>query len=131
MKYEDLFLLRCIFNSDDDAQVVEDIYAGYDKSFNLIVLLEHTDYDEPEYNCCIYAIIKKDEAFKLAKRLHVPMTHLPSIICNSVDDEYYNLVNPTLRQTQDCFKEILECFIDEKCKFHVVRTYGCYGYCCC
>ncbi len=130
MKHEDLFLLRYIFSSDDDGNPVEDIYVGYDEAFNLIVLIEHADYDFPEYNCCAYAVINKDEAFKLAKRLKASMTELPGIVSYSVDDEYYEIVNPSIRQTQECFRDILGCFANEKCIFRLVRTYGAYGYSC-
>jgi len=130
MQRNDLFLLRYIFSSDDDGNPVEDIYVGYDGNFNLIVLIEHTDYDEPEYNCCAYAIIKKDDAFSLAERLKVSMSDLPDVVGDSVDDEYYEIINPSIRQTQECFHEILECFVDEKCRFRLVRTYGAYGYTC-
>lgn len=130
MKHDNLFLLRCIFNSDDDCAAVEDIYAGYDESLDLVVLLEHTDYDCPEYDCRTYAVVGKDEAFELAKRLGVPMTRLPDVIGDSSGEGYRYTVNPTLRQTQDRFKEILEYLVAEKCRFRLERTYGRYGYCC-
>ena len=130
MKHDDLFLLRSIFNSDDDGNPIEEIWTGYDKSLNLIVLLEHTDYDYPEYNCATYAVINKEDAFSLARRLKVNMTDLPDIIADSIDSQYLEIINPSLRQTKECFAEILECFADERCRIRLVRTCGAYGYSC-
>ena len=130
MKHDDLILPRYIFSSDDDGNPVEDIYAGYDEAFNLIVLIEHTDYDFPEYNCCTYALVEKNEAFNLAKRLKISMTELPGIVSDSVDEEYYGSVNPSIRQTRDCFKEILDRFVYEKCRFQLIRRRGQHGYIC-
>lgn len=129
MKREDLFLLHCIFNSDDDADIVNDIYAGYDEDFNLIILMEHTDYDDPQYNCDAYAVVGKDEAYDLSKRLGVPMTRLIDVIENAVSD-YDNFVNPTLRQTRDCFSDILQFVRDNGGRSRLYRTYGAYGYTC-
>lgn len=129
MKHEDLFLLDEIFNSDDDAEVVEDIFAGYDETFNLIILLEHTSYDEPECNCCTYALVEKDEAFLLSKKLSVPMTHLVDVLKDSVKS-YRRLVNPTLRQTRDCFSDILRLVSHNGCRYTLHRTHGADGYKC-
>lgn len=129
MKSNELFLSSCIFSSDDDSPIVEDIYVGYDKSLNLIVLIEYTDYDEPEYNCATYAIIKKDEAFELAKRLRIAMTELPSVISTSMD-EYAGIVNPTLSQTEACFRDVLDYLVNNNCKFQLVREPGLHDFCC-
>lgn len=130
MKHDDLFLLQYIFSSDDDFNPVEDIYVGYDESFNLILLLEHTDHDFPLFNCHTYALIKKEDAFSLARKLSIPMTELPTVISNAPDDSYYEIINPTLNEVRDCFKDIIDCFTDEKCRFQIVRKYGKYGYHC-
>lgn len=130
MKHGDLFLLRSIFSSDDDGNPVEDLFAGYDDQHNLIVLLEHIDYDEPENNCHAYAIVNKDEAFDLARRLKVPMTELPDLIGGSVDDEYFEIINPSPRQVRNCFKEILDNFTIEKCRFRLIRKAAASGYTC-
>lgn len=118
MKHDDLFLCLHIFSSDDDAEVVEDILTGYDESLNLILLLLHTDYVEPENNHQTYATINKDEAYKFAKRLHVPMCRLPNVIAEYAS-EYGRLVNPTLSQTRDCFTDILKFATDKGCKLRL------------
>lgn len=129
MRRKDLFLLHDIFNSDDDADVVNDICAGYDEDFNLIILMEHTDYVEPEYNCNVYAVVGKDEAFNLSKRLGVPMAQLIDAIEDAVSG-YDRLVNPTLKQTRDCFSDILRFVRDNGGRSKLHRTYGADGYTC-
>ena len=130
MRHEDLFLLSYIFSSDDDGDCLEDIYAGYDDKFNLVILIEHMDSNYPEHNCCAYAIINKDDAFLLAKQLKVGMTDLPAAISKSIGDDYYDLVNPSVNQTQRCFREIIEYLGYEKCKFKLIRELGIGGYYC-
>lgn len=117
-------------NSDDDCPIVEDLFVGYDKAFNLIIMVAHTDYCEPQYNCTTCAIINKDEAAKLAKRLQISMKQLPGFIRDSMD-EYRDIVNATFSQVRDCFKEIIECLIDEKCRFRIERHTGRHGFCSC
>lgn len=130
MKHNDLFLLSYIFSSDDDGNPVEDVFAGFDEAFNLVVLIEHKDYDFPEYDSCAYAIVKKEDAYELAKRHKLPMTDLPGLIGASVDQDYYEIVNPSIRQTQNCFHEILAYLSHERCRFKLVRIKGESGYCC-
>lgn len=129
MKHNDLFLLDNIYNSDEDADIVEDIYMGYDQSMNLNIVLEHSDYSEPQYNCLVYAEINKDEAYELAKRLHVPMTHISDAIKTSIGN-YKHIVNPSLNQTRDCFKQILDFIADNNCRYRVHRTFGADNYTC-
>lgn len=129
MKLDDLFLTENIFNSDDDSEVVDDIYAGYDEAFNLVILMEYTNYDESEFNCCAYAVVGKEEAFKLAKEFCVPMTSLTEVIKGAVKP-YRRLVNPTLSQTRNCFSDILKFLTDNGCKLTLHRTYGADGYTC-
>lgn len=129
MKHKELFLLYHIFNSDDDAEAVEDIFAGYDQEFNLILMLKHTDYIEAEYNCSTYAVIRKDEAYKLALRLRVAMTGLPRAIAATVDD-YLCIINPTTKQTRSCFSDLLKMVADNGCKLRLHRNFGANDYTC-
>lgn len=121
MKHEDLFLCCYVFSSDDDGNPVADIYVGYDTSLNLIVLFELTDYDFPEYNRSSCSIIDKDEAYWLSKRLGVSMRELPGFISSSVDEYYYEIINPTVTQTHECFRDLLHSLIGEGCRFRFVR----------
>lgn len=130
MTHDDLFLTHYVFSSDDDFNPVEDIYVGYDERFNLIVMIEHTDYDFPEYNSCTYVRVSREETFKLSRRLDVSLVELPALISDSIDDDYCGIVNPSTRHTKQCFREILECFTAEGCRFSLVRQKDATGYAC-
>lgn len=119
-----------IMSSDEDQLVVEDLYVGFDAYMRLIVTIEHVDYEEPEYSCSVSAVVNKEDAFQLSKKLKVPMAHLLDVISESVE-EYAEIVNADFRQVQECFKEITNCFIGEKCPYKIVRKYGKHGFICC
>ncbi len=81
---DDLIRCVCVFNSHEDFSVFEVIYVGYDTNLNLVIMCEHTDYDEPDYNCATYAILSKHEAARLAKRLKVTLLNHPMNIAKSM-----------------------------------------------
>ncbi len=118
--HKDLICLSYVFNSHEDFSVIEELYAGFDNEFNLIILCEHTDYDEQSYNCATYAIVSKEEAYHLAQKLKVPLQSLPSEISKEMS-EWGNIVCPTPRDVRDCFKELTECLIDEGCHLRIQR----------
>ncbi|MCM1520518.1 MAG: hypothetical protein NC098_07000 [Lachnoclostridium sp.] len=130
MHHNDLILCTYIFSSDDDGCPVQDIYSGYDEKFNLIILLEHTDYDLSEYNCHTYAIITKHQAYRLARRLQASMIQLPTLVSDCVDDSYYEITNPSIRDTRECFTDILASLAEEKCPFRIIRHPSVAGYTC-
>lgn len=130
MLHNDLILCTYIFSSDDDGNPVQDIYTGFDENFNLIILLEHADYDSPEYNCHTCAIINKHQAYRLARRLQAPMIQLPSLVSECIDDTYYKITNPSIRDTRECFTDILASLAEEKCNFRIIRHPSPAGYTC-
>lgn len=127
---DDLFLVCGVFSSDDDLEVVEDICVGYDEQFNLVVLLEHADYEEPGRNCRTCAVVAKDGAFGLARRLGVGMADLPRRLGEWGCEGYEELVNPTLGETRGCFRHLLDFLAQSGCRYRLARTYGEDGYFC-
>lgn len=125
-------LWKCynIMSSDEDQLVVEDLYVGFDAYMRLVVTIEHVDYEKNEYSCSVSAIVNKEDAFKLSKKLKIPMMHLLDVISESME-EYTEIVNADFQQVQKCFKEITDCFISEKCPYRIVRKYGKHGFICC
>lgn len=119
-----------IMSSDEDQPVVEDLDVGFDESMALVVTIIHTDYEEPEYTCSVSAVVSKEDAFELSKRLKVSMIHLPDAISKFMK-EYTEIVNADFQQVQACFKEIIDFFISKKCPYRIVREYGKDGYICC
>lgn len=120
-----------IMSSDEDQPVVYDLITGYDDNFNLLVKLEQKHYDsfysgyddDPRFkreDSVVCAIISKDDAFYLAKRLGATMAELPTIIGESVRD-YEKIVNPERSDVEDCFHELLANFDAEKCRYRIER----------
>lgn len=122
-------LIRCIsiFNSHEDFSVYEAIHAGYDNKLNLIIICEHTDYDESGYDCATYAILNKHEATRLAKRLKVTLSSLPLEIAYAMS-EWDEIVCPMPSDVRNCFKEITECLLDEGCHFRINRKFSPNGF---
>lgn len=127
---DDLIRCVCVFNSHEDFSVYEAIYAGYDDSLNLIIMCEHTDCDEPDYDCATYAILSKHEATRLAKLLKVTISNLPLEIAESMS-EWDEIVCPLPSDVRNCFKEVTECLIDEGCHFRIKRKSARNGYITC
>lgn len=125
-----LWMCYHVMSSDEDQLVVEDLYVGFDAYMRLVVTIEHVDYEKPEYSCSVSAIVNKEDAFKLSKKLKVSMMHLLDVISESME-EYREIVNADFQQVQECFKEITDCFISEKCSYRIVRKYGKHGFICC
>lgn len=128
--HKDLFCLCYIFNSHDDFPVVEELYAGFDENFNLIILCEHTDYDEPLYNCSTCAVVSKEDAYRLAKKLKVSVQDLPKEIAESMSD-WNDIVCPLPKDVRACFKEITDCLLEDGCHFIINRNPSQNGYISC
>ncbi len=127
---DDLIRCVCVFNSHEDFSVYEAIYVGYDDNLNLVIMCEHIDYDEPDYDCATYALLSKHEAVRLARRLKVTLLNLPLEIANSMS-EWDEIVCPLPSDIRNCFKEITECLIYEGCHFRIHRKPATNGYITC
>ena len=119
-----------VMSSDDDQPIVMDIYAGLTTKGELAVSVDLYDYGEPCYNCSTAAIVNPEDARRMAKRNKVKFEDLPLFITECME-EWREIINPDFRQTVDCFKEITECLLDERCRFRIERTYGKGGHRCC
>lgn len=118
---DDLIRCVCVFNSHEDFSIYEAIYAGFDAEFNLIVVSEYSDSDEPQYNRASYAIVNKHEARKLARRLRVEPLALPGAIADAMS-AWEDIVCPLPSDVRDCFKDITECLLDEGCRLRIVHA---------
>lgn len=124
-------IISClIMSSDEDQPIIEDLYAGINTKGQLIISIEHTDYEDERYNCSTWAVVRNDETRRLARRLKVTRTELPDFIRECMSYMTYK-VNPTFDDVRDCFKEITECLLDEGCRFRINRSCGRNGHTCC
>lgn len=124
MNHNKLVCCTYAFTSDEDQTIVEDLIIGYDEdTFNLIVLLEHSDYINPENNHSTWAEINKNDAYKLSRRLKTPMTELPSFMADCIEEwEWSEIINPTLSDVRGCFGDVLDSLIFEKCKYKIRQS---------
>ena len=111
-------LAHWIMCTDDDQPIVEDLVVGYDDRLSLVVRLIRTDYMDE--GCCssVSAIVSKDEAYKLAKRLSIRMTQLPARIAECFAD-YGEIINASFSDATRCFAEILDALVYENCRYSI------------
>lgn len=119
MNYSDLFCLAHVMDTHADLSVYADICIGYDRKFNLIVLYSEDNWDVPKMKRKRFIKMDKREALRLAKRMGVHMTDLPTYLANFME-EYYLLPFPEVSDARRCFHEIAERLIDEGTHFTVV-----------
>lgn len=117
-------------SSDEDQPVVEYLYVGFDTDMYLVITIEHVDYDESEYSCSVSVVIDKEEAFNLSRKLNVSMSQLLDVRKESME-EYTEIPNANFLQVQECFKDITDSLVNEKCPYRIERKYGKHGYICC
>lgn len=129
MKSEDLVLPYWVMCSDEDQTVVQDLTIGYDEKLNLIVLIERSDYEDQQYNCSTWAVIDKNDAADLARRLNVSMKELPEAMGRDMSAGS-NAVNATLSQVRNCFRSIIDCLTTYRCKYRIYRLPDIDGHAC-
>lgn len=118
MTPDELLRLECIFSSHEDFSVMESLYAGFDRDLNLLVLCRHEDDDHPENNRTTCAVVDKDEAYALSKKLGVAMRDLPETLADIMKD-YRRIPCPMPSDVRRCFKDLTEVLLDEGCKMKV------------
>ena len=121
---------QLIISSDEDQPVVQDLVIGFDTKFNLIISITHTDYDNERKNCSTSVVLLHNESMRLARRLKVHHYQLPQYIAECMS-EWKELTNPSLKDVQDCFDEMIECILNEGCKFRIRRIFDRRGRACC
>lgn len=129
-KANEFVISYCVMSSDEDQIVVEDLIVGINANAELIVRVEHNDYEDARYNCSTQAVVSEDNARKLSRRLNVPLIKLPRFISDFMCD-WGEMVNAGCVDVQACFSDILERLLDEGCKFRIKRQPGFCGHICC
>ena len=119
-----------IISSDEDQPIIMDIYAGLTMLDELVISVDLSDYNEPLHNASTAAVVNIEDARQMAKRHKIKYERLPRFISDCME-EWREIINPDFRQVKDCFKEITECLLDERCRFKIKRTYGKGGHICC
>ena len=119
-----------IISSDEDQPMVMDMYAGFNIHDQVVISIDFHDYDQPKYNCSTAVVVNREDSLAMARRHRVNHSQLPVFIAECME-EWNEIINPTFTQVVDCFEEIIECLLDEGCRFHIDRTHGHNDFTCC
>lgn len=104
--------------SDEDQPIVMEIYTGFDTRNSLTILIEVTDYDNDRRECETVATVNTEDAEAMAARHRVSYPELPAFISECMS-EWRDIVNPDFTEVRNCFREITECLLDERCRFKI------------
>lgn len=115
--------------SDEDQPAVESLCAGFDEAMRLTVTLEHTDYDCPTASCAVSAVVDRDDAYALSRRLGVAMAALPEALRGMVEKQV-SVPNADFCQVQDCFRTLTDRLLRHGCRHTIVRRYAADGSSC-
>lgn len=126
----ELFLSDLIISSHEDFEVIDDLEAGFNEQFELIIRLSREyngwtgeDMDDPK--CAIEMIVSKENAFKLAQRLKTPLAQLHNRIAASVSpkwDDYDPFPEPSDIWYSFCQ---LRAFLEmNKCPYRTARKFA-------
>ena len=111
-------LQEVIVESHDDFPIWSSVVVGFDDDKSLVVLLEHDDYDEPDYAYKVYATVDKRDAMGMARRLNVSLTDLPAVIFKRYG-EASNVFVPS--EVEATFKDILDVILDCGVRYRLKR----------
>jgi len=109
-----LTLEELLIETDVDLPIVATVIIGFDDKGCLKLEYEFMDYDTPLESHTKYAVVKKQEAYTLAKRANVSLTQLPAHIAKKYGVQPFCQAVPS--EALALFKEILDFFV-----FHGVR----------
>lgn len=120
---DELHRSEFIMWSDPDQPKVMDLFAGFNVRNEMVVTCDYTDYEATEYNCATAAVVDKDDVEKMARRHNVKYSEVPYFISQNMD-EWREIVNPSIFEVMDCFKDIMERLVEEGCRYRIIRKYG-------
>lgn len=129
--FSDRIYSRClIMCSDDDQPMVMNLFVGFNWQSELAVSVEFHDSEQPDYDCSTMVVVDPRDARVMARRHGLKYSGLPLFIAECMAP-WRELVNPSFNQVLDCFKEITESLLDERCRFRIKRISGKDGHVCC
>lgn len=99
---------KTLIETDPDLQRVATIDIGFNDNGCLTVIYEVKDYDNTEDSYLKYAVIEKEDAYYLSKRLKVRLTQLPDYFEKEFGDS--NPGEASLSEARMLFKDILNYF---------------------
>lgn len=108
-----------IVESNDDLEIWSSIEVDFDMFKNLVISLEHINYDAREYDYTLDMIIDKEDALEMAAFLHTELINLPKVIFKKFGVQS-NLFVPS--EVEKLFKEIMDFVLDCGAHYKLKRT---------
>ena len=110
---------KLIMESDNDQPICSSLTACFEENQGLAIVLEHEDYEEPEYNYKIKAAVDQQDTCLMAQNLKVFPSSRPSLLSNRFGNTS-GTIAPS--ETEAVFKEILEFILDCGARYRLKRT---------
>lgn len=104
-----LALEELLIETDEDLPILAVVFVGFNDNGCLVLKYEFVNYEVPSESYTKYAVVEKEDAYTLAKKVNVSLIQLPAYIferygvrplCQAVNSEALAL-----------FKEILGFFV--------------------
>lgn len=108
-------LCRDIFHTHDDAEVGYELVVGYDERRDLVIMLECYSEDTAKEKVLRRVVVKKEDAFRMARHLRVSMTALPDHLANKFSelDSFGGLA-----RAESILSDILDYLLSIKVSYH-------------
>ena len=79
-------LCQEIFHTHDDAEVGHVLVVGFDEGRDLVIMQGRYRGDAAKETVLRRVVVRKEDAFRMARRLHVSMTALPDHLADKFSD---------------------------------------------
>lgn len=104
-----LALEELLVETDEDLPIVATVIIGFDDNGCLVLEHKIMDYDVPEESRTKYAVVEKQEAYVLAKKVKVSLMQLPAYVFKKYGVQPFCQAVPSEART--LFKAILDFFV--------------------
>ncbi len=113
-----LTLEELILETDGDMPIVASVITGFDDNGCLVIKYECVDYEHHSKTQSRCAVIEKQDAYTLAKKLKVSLTELPAYISSEYSIPASCQAVPS--KAFDLFKEILDFIISYRINYKII-----------
>lgn len=129
MSLYDLFTSELVVGTHDDGDIVDELEVGFNEDLELVIRISRNYYnwiaeDMKDPECHMDMVVDKEGAYRLSRRLNVPLAELHHHLAQKVDlssvDEYF-------AECQDVWEGFCElrAFLEiNKCPYHIRKKYA-------
>ena len=114
-----LTLEETIIDTHDDYNPWAECVVGFNDDGNFVIRYDFTDYDEPESNYILDAVVKKENALVVALFLKIHLIDLPSYLEKKFGEP---LNTSTSTEVKHVFEDLINYISACKGDYHLHRT---------